>query len=154
MHRLHIVIRTACQISEKMQTRKSRARAAPRLGRRSEPFSNVRLLWNRGRFALSKNIQNSLIAFERTSKFLYQFGLFSNFEWIFQDSLKTFSGCQVANVFSWRFCVDWYLDAGWKFAGKLGMPVGENAITGILIAKTRKYREWRDADKGKWEHPL
>ncbi|EYC05218.1 hypothetical protein Y032_0083g1653 [Ancylostoma ceylanicum] len=37
----------------------------------------------------------------------------------------------------------------WKFAWKLGMPVGENAITGILIAKTRKYRDGRDADKGK-----
>ena len=90
MHRLHNIIRTACQISEKIQTRRSRNRAAPRLGRSSEPFPNFRLLENRRRFALSKGIQISLIAFESTSKFFYQFGLFSNFEWIFQDSLKPF----------------------------------------------------------------
>ena len=154
MHRLHIIIRTACQISEKMQTRKSRARAAPRLGRRSEPFSNVRLLGNRGRFALSKDIQTSLIAFERTSKFLYQVGLFSNFEWIFQDSLKSFSGCQVASVFSWRFCVDWYLDAGWRFAGKLGMATGENAITGVLICPCLRLFTLCTSSFWRWECPL
>ncbi|EYC18468.1 hypothetical protein Y032_0027g1533 [Ancylostoma ceylanicum] len=41
--------------------------------------------------------------------------------------------CEVASVFSSRFCVDWYLGAGWIFAVKREMPVGENAITGILI---------------------
>ncbi|EYC05638.1 hypothetical protein Y032_0081g1488 [Ancylostoma ceylanicum] len=62
--------------------------------------------------------------------------------------------CEVASVFSSRFCVDWYLSAGWIFAVKGEMPVGENAITGILIGWTRKYRNGRDADKGKRECPL
>ncbi|EYB89058.1 hypothetical protein Y032_0237g3256 [Ancylostoma ceylanicum] len=36
-------------------------------------------------------------------------------------------------VASSRFCVDSYLGAGWIFAVRRGMPVGENAIMGILI---------------------
>ncbi|EYC05636.1 hypothetical protein Y032_0081g1488 [Ancylostoma ceylanicum] len=69
-------------------------------------------------------------------------------------SLESFFRCEVASVFSSRFCVDWYLSAGWIFAVKGEMPVGENAITGILIGWTRKYRNGRDADKGKRECPL
>ncbi|EYC25224.1 hypothetical protein Y032_0012g1774 [Ancylostoma ceylanicum] len=30
--------------------------------------------------------------------------------------------CEVASVFSSRFCVDWYLSAGWIFAVKREMP--------------------------------
>ncbi|EYC16269.1 hypothetical protein Y032_0034g2895 [Ancylostoma ceylanicum] len=47
--------------------------------------------------------------------------------------MEFFLRSEVASVFSSRFCVDWYLDAGWIFSAKRQMPLGENAIRGILI---------------------